>query len=115
MKEGGDSMAEVITIGETMVCFSPDSLSPLRYVNRYHTRIAGAESNLAVGLAKLGHRAAWISRLGDDEFGRYVQNVVRAEGVDAESVHFDVKRPTGVMFKEKSCGETAVYYSHQKY
>lgn len=103
-------MAEVITIGETMVCFSPDSLSPLRYVNRYHTRIAGAESNLAVGLAKLGHRAAWISRLGDDEFGRYVQNGVRAEGVDAESVHFDVKRPTGVMFKEKSCGETAVYY-----
>ena len=103
-------MAEVITIGETMVCFTPDCLSPLRYVDGYHTRIAGAESNLAVGLAKLGHRAAWISRLGDDEFGRYVQNAIRAEGVDTKSVRFDGEHPTGVMFKEKSCGETSIYY-----
>ena len=57
-------MAKVITLGETMVCFSPDSAAPLRYVSSFHPRIAGAESNLAVGLAKLGHEVLWISRLG---------------------------------------------------
>ena len=103
-------MAEVITIGETMVCFSPDASAPLRYVDHYHRRIAGAESNLAIGLSKLGHRAAWVSRLGDDEFGRYVQNAVRAEGVDTEGVRFDGENPTGLMFKETSRGETRVYY-----
>ena len=35
-------MAKVITLGETMVCFSPDSAAPLRYVSSFHPRIAGA-------------------------------------------------------------------------
>ena len=110
MKEGANQRAEVITMGETMVCFSPDTPAPLRYVDHYHRRIAGAESNLAIGLSKLGHRAAWVSRLGDDEFGRYVQNAVRAEGVDTGAVRFDGENPTGLMFKETSRGETRVYY-----
>ena len=103
-------MAKVITLGETMVCFSPDSAAPLRYVSSFHPRIAGAESNLAVGLAKLGHEVLWISRLGEDEFGHYVQNMIRSEGVDTRAVRFDEANPTGIMFKETSRGETAVYY-----
>ena len=107
-------MAKVITLGETMVCFSPDSAAPLRYVSSFHPRIAGAESNLAVGLAKLGHEVLWISRLGEDEFGHYVQNMIRSEGVDTRAVRFDEANPTGIMFKETSRGETAVY-SYRKH
>ena len=68
------------------------------------------DSNLAVGLAKLGHEVLWISRLGEDEFGHYVQNMIRSEGVDTRAVRFDEANPTGIMFKETSRGETAVYY-----
>lgn len=113
MKEGQFDMSDLITLGETMVCFSPDTVAPLRYVRNFHPRIAGAESNIAIGMAKLGHSALWISCLGDDEFGHYIKNMVRAEGVDTRGVSFSEKAPTGIMFKERTGGETRVTYYRQ--
>jgi len=103
-------MPKVITIGETMASFSPSASGPLRYVPGYSIRTAGAESNVAVGLAKLNISAAWVSRLGEDEFGYYIRNQLRSEGVDCSRVIFDRDHRTGVMFKETSAGETQVYY-----
>ncbi len=103
-------MLDVITIGETMAAFAPECAGPLRYVRNYTLRIAGAESNLAIGLAKLGCRAGWFSKLGEDEFGCFVRNFIRAEGVDTSCVLFDCCRPTGVMFKETGANETEVFY-----
>ena len=93
-------MPECLTLGETMAAFAPDRTGPLRYVPNYSLRIAGAESNTAIGAAKLGVSAAWISRLGADEFGQYIRNQIRAEGVDCSGVHFDPAHRTGVMFKQ---------------
>ena len=103
-------MPELITIGETMAVMSPREQGPLRYVGDYKLRMAGAESNVAVGLCKLGHTAGWISRLGDDEMGAYVLNAVRAEGVDCSNVIIDEEHRTGLMLKEMGNGETKVYY-----
>lgn len=104
-------MPQVITLGETMAMFSPCSNGPLRYVTDYRMHIAGAESNVAIGLCKLGHTAGWIGRLGADEFGQYVRNMIRAEGVDTSCVYFDAGRPTGLMFKETGADdESRVYY-----
>ena len=50
-------MPQLITIGETMAAFTPDSVGALRYVQNFGIRTAGAESNVAVGLAKLGLEA----------------------------------------------------------
>lgn len=66
-------MAQLVTLGETMAAFAPDRMGPLRYVSNYGIRIAGAESNTAIGAAKLGVQAAWVSRLGADEFGQYIR------------------------------------------
>ena len=79
-------MPQLITIGETMAAFTPDSVGALRYVQNFGIRTAGAESNVAVGLAKLGLEAAWVSRLGTDEFGCFIRNQLRAEGVDCSRV-----------------------------
>lgn len=79
-------MPECLTLGETMAAFTPDRMGPLRYVQNYGIRVAGAESNTAVGLAKLGISAAWVSCLGMDEFGQYIRNQLRAEGVDCSGV-----------------------------
>ena len=106
----GGKAPEVIAIGETMYCLIPEDSGPLRYARGFRPRIAGAESNLAIGLAKLGRRAAWLSRLGDDEFGHFVANSVRGEGVDTSLVVFDSVHRTGLMFKERTAGETRVYY-----
>ncbi|MDY3017956.1 MAG: hypothetical protein SOR79_12545 [Blautia sp.] len=47
-------MEELLTIGETMATFTPGYPGPLRYADNFHMRIAGAESNTAIGTAKLG-------------------------------------------------------------
>ena len=103
-------MPEIITAGETMAVMSPREKGPLRYVNDYKLRMAGAESNVAVGICKMGHTAGWITRLGDDEMGAYVLNAVRGEGVDCNNVTIDEEHRTGLMLKEMGNGETKVYY-----
>lgn len=104
-------MPEIITVGETMAAFTPGSSGLLRYVRNYEMRIAGAESNLAIGVSKLGHSAGWVSGLGKDEFGAFVQNSIRAEGVDTSQVRFDGEHRTGIMFKQiQDSSETSVFY-----
>ncbi|MDF2950200.1 MAG: kdgK2, partial [Sedimentibacter sp.] len=53
---------EVVTIGETMVLFNPDSPGPLRYAHNFNMSIAGAESNVAIALARLEHNVGWMSK-----------------------------------------------------
>lgn len=104
-------MPEVVTAGETMVVFCPEQSGPLRHVHRFVKRIAGSESNAAIGLSRLGHSAGWISRLGNDELGEYVLRETRAEGVDVSCVVRDDQAQTGLMVKEIHEGrETRVYY-----
>jgi 2-dehydro-3-deoxygluconokinase len=103
-------MSKVITMGETMAALVPQNSGPLRYVEDFKLRIAGAEGNIAIGLAKLGIDAFWISRLGEDELGHFVLNHTRAEGADCSGVIMDTCHRTGVMLKETSAGETKVYY-----
>jgi len=103
--------AEVLTLGESMVVFVPEAAGPLRHAERFSRGVAGAESNLAIGLCRLGHPAAWIGRLGDDEFGRLIWSTLRGEGVDLTHAALDGRGPTGVMFKERSAGgDSRVFY-----
>lgn len=93
-------MNEVVTLGETMVVFTPQTSSMLRYAETFIKNIGGAETNVAIGLSRLGHRVGWISRLGNDEFGRFILHAVRGEGVDVSQVTFDEQHETGLYFKE---------------
>lgn len=109
--KGALAPTEVVTIGETMVLLAADSHGPLRYVRRFERYAAGAESNVAIGLTHLGHSVRWVSRLGDDEFGQYVLQTLRGEGVDVSKVTLDPHAPTGVFFKERRApGTTRVHY-----
>lgn len=103
-------MPELITFGETMAVMVPSEMGPLRYASGFRMRMAGAESNVAIGLCKLGHSAGWLSSLGQDELGQYVLNSIRAEGVDVSQVIFDKYHRTGLMLKQLSAGETSVFY-----
>jgi 2-dehydro-3-deoxygluconokinase len=106
-----DSAPFVVTLGETMVALVAEEAGPLRYASRFQRRAAGAESNVAIGLTRLGVSAGWVSRVGDDEFGRYVCATVRGEGVDVSRVELDPERPTGIMIKElRAVGKSRVLY-----
>ena len=106
----------VACIGETMVSFIPSAGASLDETASVDLDVAGAESNVAMYLADHGIDARWISRLGDDAFGRRVLDRVRACGVDVSGVRTDPERPTGLLFKDpgKSNGGTGTKVTYRR-
>jgi 2-dehydro-3-deoxygluconokinase len=100
----------VVCIGETMAVLSPPDPRPLAESPSLALSVGGAESNVACGLAALGHRTAWLSRVGDDPFGRRVLAEVAAFGVDVSAVEVDPQRQTGVYFKDPGPQRTGTHY-----
>jgi 2-dehydro-3-deoxygluconokinase len=101
--------AEVLTIGESMG--SVRATGMLRLGGGANVTIGGAESNVAIGLARLGHRVRWAGRLGADEIGALVTRTLRAEGIDT-AVTLDDTRPTGLMLVENRIADISrvAYY-----
>ena len=105
---------ELLTFGEAMVLFNPDSNGPLRFVNGFSKSIGGAEANVAIALSRLGHESAWFSMVGKDEFGKCVVNTIRGEGVDASRVRVTEEANTGILFKERFASENPNVYYYRK-
>ncbi|MFI8685005.1 sugar kinase [Rossellomorea sp. NPDC077527] len=103
-------MAEVTTIGETMILLSNENGEMLRSPS-LSKRIGGAESNVAIGLTRLGHKVNWISKLGVDPFGEEILYHLRGEGVEVSYVVRDPDNRTGIMIKDRrGWGDPDVYY-----
>ena len=77
---------DVVTYGEAMAMFVAEETGDLAAVAHFTRRLAGAETNVAIGLARLGLKVGWLSRVGDDSFGRFIRASVQAEGVDCSRV-----------------------------
>ncbi|TDU91729.1 2-dehydro-3-deoxygluconokinase [Kribbella voronezhensis] len=102
-------MSDVLTLGEAMV--SIRSKTALRMGGEAHLSVAGSESNVAIGLARLGHQAAWIGAVGNDEPGRLIQRTLRAEGVDTRYLRFSDESFTGfIAFDQPAHDITRVSY-----
>jgi 2-dehydro-3-deoxygluconokinase len=90
--------SEVVTIGETMAMFRAVSSGPLSVDSLFEFGIGGAESNVAIGLRRLGVPTAWLSALGPDAFGSVIRTTLCDEGVRVQA-EVDPTRHTGLMFK----------------
>ncbi|MFS0793046.1 sugar kinase [Microbacterium sp. 1P10AE] len=102
--------AAVITFGETMALFRPVDPAEGESADAYRLSFGGAESNVAVGVARLGGRAVWMGRVGDDVAGRRIRRELRAEGVELH-VTVDAEAFTGSMMKtEIAPGRVGVQY-----
>jgi 2-dehydro-3-deoxygluconokinase len=69
--------------------------------------MAGAESNVAIGLARLGHSVRWGGRVGADEVGTFILRTLRAESVAVDTVAVDTTRPTGLMLAERRVADVS--------
>lgn len=108
-------MKDVITIGEAMIVFDPNTTGPMKFVGGFEKKIGGAELNLALGCARLGLKTGYISRLGNDEFGKHILNFARGEGIDVSQVEFVEGYPTSLNFKEiMEDGNTRTFYYRDK-
>ncbi len=90
---------DVVTMGETMVSLRTGT--PLRLGGTLSMSMAGAESNVAIGLARLGHSVRWGGRVGSDEVGAFILRTLRAESVAVDTVVVDTERSTGLMLAER--------------
>jgi len=104
-------MIDVVTVGETMAALAPGEVGSLKYANNFSKYIAGAESNVAIGVKRLGFKSGFISKLGKDPLGDYVEFFVRGEGVDVSQVKRDDEHRTGLLIKEMhTTKEPKVFY-----
>jgi 2-dehydro-3-deoxygluconokinase len=105
------SRPDVVTFGECLVAFVASTPGPLAEATTFERHVAGAEANVAVGLARLGHGVAYIGNVGSDGFGTVIVRALRGEGVDISHLTVVDERRTGVMFRERrSLGAMDVVY-----
>jgi 2-dehydro-3-deoxygluconokinase len=105
---------EIITFGESMALFTPQGSRGLEYSGGLNKSFGGAESNLAIGIARLGHQAGWFGRLGNDPYGQYIAKSIRGEGVDINAAVLTDEAGTGLMSRQEVAGKVSVYY-HRKH
>ena len=107
---GSGARGGVLTFGETMALFRSEGTGALSHERSLRLGIGGAESNVAIGLRRLGVPARWIGRVGHDSLGALITRELRAEDVDL-TVIVDDGAPTGIMVKEsRAAGITNVMY-----
>ncbi len=91
---------EVVTLGEALLVVRPTDPTPVATATAFVLGVAGAESNVAVALSRLGHRAAFIGRTGDDAAGHRIRRALRAEGIDTTALTPDPAAPTGLLVRD---------------
>jgi 2-dehydro-3-deoxygluconokinase len=103
---------EVVTLGECLISLIAAQPGSLAEAALFERQIAGAEANVAVGLARLGHAVVYIGRVGGDGFGAAIVRRLRGEGVDISQLEVDPAATTGLMLRERRVlGAAEVVYA----
>lgn len=101
----------VLLVGEPMGLFIAQSEGALDSVSGYTVAVAGAEYNVAVGLRRLEHTAGYLTKLGNDPFGKRIVHGMGENGIGTELTSFSDERRTGFMLKSKvSKGDPEIFY-----
>jgi 2-dehydro-3-deoxygluconokinase len=91
---------DVLTVGESMIRLSVPQGHLLSVETNYEVNVAGAESNVSVGLARLGYHVRWLSRLTDNVLGRRIVQELGSQGVDCSSVVWTDQDRIGTYYVE---------------
>lgn len=105
-----DASPQIVTFGESMALFMPEAHKSIERAATLEQSFGGAESNVAIGLARLGSSVGWFGALGDDPFGKLILKALRGEGVDISRARLSGEASTGMMFREHVAGCMAVHY-----
>jgi 2-dehydro-3-deoxygluconokinase len=102
----------LVTLGETLGLLVAEDVGPLPLIRGMRLSMGGAESNVAIGVSRLGVPATWIGRLGRDSVGDLIERHLMAE-----RVHCLVRRdaaPTALMLRERRTATASLvsYYRH---
>ncbi len=93
-------MYDVVTLGETMLRLAPPDFKRLEQAQTYNVTAGGSESSTAVGIARMGLKVAWVSKLPKSPLGRFIANKIREHGVDTSHIVWVDEGRVGVYFLE---------------
>ncbi|WP_404366853.1 sugar kinase [Sphingomonas sp. MMS24-J45] len=99
-------MGRFLAFGEIMLRLSPPGRELLMQTPKFDVWVAGAEANVAVALAKLGHDVGFASALPDNDLGRAALTNLRGAGVDTRGIQFRGER-MGLYFVTSGAGMRA--------
>src|SRR5436305_3445242 len=85
---------DIVALGEAMIEFNQTDANACSYVQGF----GGDTSNALIAAARQGTKGAYITKLGDDTFGRMLLQLWHDENVDTEGVAIDAAAPTGIYF-----------------
>lgn len=94
-------MAKTILFGEPMALLIADTTGPLEEVEHFTRALSGAEVNVSVGLSRLDHQVEYLTRLGDDPFGHYIENQLKKNNIGTSMVTYDSVYRTGIQLKNR--------------
>jgi len=94
------TLFDVLTFGENMIRLSTRDFERLEQAQVLDFTHGGTEANTAVALARMGLRAAWLSRLADNALGHKIANNLARQGVDTSHVVWTNEGRIGVFFLE---------------
>ncbi len=100
-------MYDVVCFGEAMIRFTPPDFQRLEQAVSLNVTVGGSELNAAVGLARLGMRSAWVSKLTKNGLGRLIADQARAQGVDVSHVVWTTDHRVGLYFVEPGASPRA--------
>ena len=104
-------MCEILTLGEPMALFLADHEGDLDKIEKFSKFVAGAEVNFAIGMARLGHEVAYITKLGEDPFGKYINRFLLENNINTRYVTYDPGHFTGFQLKSiVEVGDPEVFY-----
>ncbi len=92
---------DVVTLGETMLRFTPPALRRLEQTHEFELHVGGSESNTSVGLARLGLKVAWLSRLTENALGHIIARTIASHGVDTSHIVWTPEDRVGLYFLEE--------------
>ena len=93
-------MYDVVTFGEAMVRLSPPNFQRLEQARNLDLQVGGAELNVAVGVARLGMKSTWVSKLPKNGLGYLIRNRIQEAGVDSSHIVWSEKGRAGLYFVE---------------
>ena len=101
----------LILVGEPMGLLIAQTKGSLDSVSGYDLAVAGAEFNVAIGTARLEHKVTYMTKLGDDPFGKRITTVLKDNKIGDEFISFSKERATGFMLKGRtSVGDPEIFY-----
>ena len=83
-----------------MALLLADTPGALEGVEHFTRRMSGAEVNVAIGLTRLGFPVEYLTRLGDDPFGHYIEQALKDNGIGTNLLTYDPVYRTGIQLKE---------------